>query len=203
MNISEEVEILAKSINDSNNEKYKENLHLSKLAMCGYKYRYELDNHIKYPFSWKYNIGNAFESQYLKLLSKLYVIERQKTCKLNISEAWFYGHIDAYLPRSQLVLELKSSYGPELKDIYRRQLVSYLIALGLTKGKVIVYGYGKNEPREYDIELDASDISIFNKNISAFFNNRYEEGIENYLCKYCPNTDCPLNKKVKNDNHIS
>ena len=197
MTCIDDVKANFEEINLKQTKNYNKDLHLSKVAICGYKYRYELDHNITYPFNWRYIIGESFEKTYLELLGNPENYEFQKKVVLYSHKYKFVGHIDAFDKINNTILELKFSYSNELKDIYVRQIIAYMIALNVYKGKVIVYGYKQNEVKEYDIEFNGERAENLLKNLSAFTENRYISGIENYLCNYCVNVDCPMNKKVK------
>ena len=47
-------------------------LHVSEMAICGYKYRFSRDNNLKIPHKWLFEIGNAFEYIMVKKLKKIY-----------------------------------------------------------------------------------------------------------------------------------
>lgn len=197
MTCIDDVKANFEEINLKQTKDYNKDLHLSKVAICGYKYRYELDHNISYPFNWRYVIGESFERAYLHRLGNPENYEFQKKVILYYDKFKFIGHIDAYDIKNKTILELKFSYNNDLKDIYVRQLIVYMTALNIYKGKVIIYGYKENEVKEYDIKFDADKAINLLNNLLAFTENRYISGIENYLCSYCVNVDCPMNKKVK------
>lgn len=170
--------------------------HMSNVAICGYKYRWELENGIKYPYSWKYMIGNAFENSFMYYLSKEMEIERQKEITFLHNGNTYKGHVDAYLPSLDMILELKATNSPIPKDIYYRQIKAYMIAGNIPNGRLIIYDYIHNKMYENPVHVNKNDIELFTNNITAFENNDYVLGIENYLCQYCCNTDCIMHGKV-------
>ena len=183
---------------DSNKERNKE-LHLSQMAICGFKYRYELDTNKQIPFNWKFELGNAFEWSFVSKLEKIHKISKQleikTTLKMDGKELLLTGHVDAYDYDLDMPLELKLTTSDFVKDIYRRQLTAYMILLKKQHGKLIIYNLIHNKINEYDEILEQNDVELLEKNLNAFSHKKYIPGIENYLCKFCDNPDCVMSKK--------
>ena len=55
-------------------KKSNDRLNMSMLSICGYKYRYELDNDISFSYTLNYELGNGFEYVIIKNLSKYAII---------------------------------------------------------------------------------------------------------------------------------
>lgn len=180
------------------NENRNRNYHISQLSMCGLKYRYELDHNVRYPFNWKYLVGNSFEFQYMSKLKKIYPdVELQKEIKYTDGDGnRFVGHLDGYIPSLDMVLELKATNGSEMKDIYERQVKAYMYIGKFKNGKVIIYNYIKNVITEYDIDITDVDLDILSANITAFTTGSYMRGIENYLCRFCQNSECVIKQEM-------
>ena len=196
-----------KAINDSNtisaSNRFK-NLHLSEMSICGFKYRYAYDNKLIIPFKWEFEIGNAFEFLIYQKIRKFIpnvISQYEIKCKLSVNGNKYniIGHTDIVDLNSRIVYELKSSRSDNYTDIYERQLFSYIVYGNFTKGYLWKYNFisAKFTETEY-LYNDVIDKGIENlqKNLIAFDENRYIEGIENSLCKFCENVNCPMNKKV-------
>ncbi len=184
-------------IEKNNNHNYVRHqaLHLSEVAICGYKYRYILDNNITYPFTYKYEIGNAFEKIMVSHLNELTPVASQYEVEYNAYNYTFVGHLDAYDYKNNVIYELKSSTSAkDFTDIYLRQLKAYMIVLkadGLLWKYNILSGQFDEIEVHYD-ELSKEDFKSLDDNIKAFTENRYVEGIENSLCYFCNNVNCPM-----------
>ena len=196
-----------KAINDSNtisaSNRFK-NLHLSEMSICGFKYRYAYDNKLIIPFKWEFEIGNAFEFLIYQKIRKFLpnvISQYQINCNLGINNHRYniIGHTDIVDLNSRIVYELKSSRSDNYTDIYERQLFSYIVYGNFAKGYLWKYNFisAKFTETEY-LYNDVIDKGIENlqKNLIAFDENRYVEGIENSLCKLCENVNCQMNKKV-------
>lgn len=185
--------------NQNKNKERNKTLHVSQLAICGFKYRYELDNNVIYPFNWKYELGNSFEYSFVSQLSSIHKIAKQLEVKTTIRmndglEKILTGHIDAFDYDNDEPIEIKLTTSDFVKDIYKRQLTAYMFLLSKPNGKLIIYNLIHNKINEYDVKLTKDDIELFYKNVNAFIDNKYISGIENYLCKFCENSGCELSK---------
>lgn len=169
------------------------NLHLSELSICGFKYRYRLDNDLFIPFQLNYQIGNAFEFLIVKEMKKLGNIISQYT----ISKDDFVGHLDAYDIDNNIIYELKTSMSKmNFTDIYLRQLKIYMRYIPNAKGILWIYKPAFKSFTEKVIDhLNEEDYELIDKNFKAFRENKYIEGIENSLCSFCENTNCIMKGK--------
>jgi NADH/NAD ratio-sensing transcriptional regulator Rex len=171
-----------------------ENYHLSEVAICGFKYRHKIENNIEIPFNFNFLMGNAFENLIVYNMRKLGNIIPQYIVRYEE----FIGHTDAYDVDTKIIYELKSSFAfKSYEDIYLRQLKAYLIANNTETGILWIYKPVKKEFTEIIVDLEEEDILNFKNNIIAFTENKYVKGIENSLCSFCENTDCPAYKKIK------
>ena len=197
--ISEIISMFEKDQEMDQDQRIRE-IHLSQLAMCGFKYRYELDNNIRYPFNWKFLIGKNFENAVLNTLKRKFKVDFQKLVTYEVFDTQnnkimnFIGHIDAVI--DNIPIEIKYSNSDIIKDIYRRQLTAYMIAGYYKHGIILIYNYIRNNLNEYNIYLTESDYELLDKNVQAFVENHYVKGIENYLCKFCSNVECPIKKEA-------
>ena len=176
-------------------------LHVSEMAICGYKYRNAIDSNLKIPHKWIFEIGNAFEYIIVKKLKKIYPNgNTQYTLNGNnyIStkeDKDLTGHCDFVDIESSTVIEIKSSKSNNFNDIYYRQLFAYMLIGHFKNG--ILLKYNLLEDKMYEINFTYED-ALKNENnllinIVAFYSNTYVEGIENSICKFCENVKCPMN----------
>lgn len=185
-------------------KKSNDKLNMSTLSICGYKYRYELDNDISFSYTLNYELGNGFEYVIIKNLSKYANIIPQYKIEINLEKYKIIGKTDAYDVDTNTIYEIKFTLSySSFKDIYLRQLKAYMIN---KKANGILWIYqplvNKNDIKEEIIKYSAltqEDNIIYELNIKAFLNNTYYEGIENSLCGLCQNINCPIFKKIKND----
>lgn len=180
-------------------------LHVSEMAICGYKYRYALDNNLKIPHKWLFEIGNAFEFIMVRKLKQIYP-NGQTQYVLNGTELieddeennrTLMGHCDFVDVESSTVIEIKSSKSNNFNDIYYRQLFAYMI-IGRFKNGILLK-YNLLEDKMYEINFTIEDavknVENFYLNLNAFYSNTYVEGIENSICKFCENTNCKMSGK--------
>lgn len=199
-------ELLGKMEEESkkNNLVRRKVLHLSEVAICGFKYRYRLDNNLFIPFKLEFHVGNAFEFTMVNQMKKMKNIISQYSVPYIYGENEFIGHTDAYEINENIIYELKSSFSRgDYSDIYIRQLKAYMIANykytgNFSKGVLWYYNFVTKTYKEtiFDTITDY-DRELLNKNLDAFTNNKYVDGIENSLCSFCENEKCPM-WKVKN-----
>lgn len=186
------------NVSKENNSIRRKNLHLSELAICGFKYRYKLDNNLFLPFNLNFQIGNAFESIMVNAMKKLGNVISQYVVKIKVEDKEFIGHLDAFDIDKNVIYELKTSmsYG-NFQDIYERQLKAYMLAVGsYSIGILWIFKPIDKRFKEVVFEkLEPNDNILFNKNIEAFVNNRYVNGIENSLCSFCENVNCEMRGK--------
>ena len=181
-----------------NSELRFKNLHLSELAICGLKYRHSYDNRITIPFKWLFEIGNAFEyALFRKMKSIDNSLISQYPVYLSSEDINAVGHLDAYSVKHNVVYEFKASKSDSYMDIYLRQIKAYMIVGNISSGKLFKYNIYNDKLSEFEVILDKSDEVDFNININAFLNNEYIKGIENSLCSFCENLNCPANKNIK------
>ena len=181
------------------------NIHMSQIAMCGFKYRYEYDNDIKIDYSFNYEMGNAFEKIITYKLKKINPnIITQYEVKYKYEDLDIIGHTDAFDFRNNVIYELKSSfaYKTDYSDIYLRQLKAYMIAntvlYGKTMGILWIYKPLIRKFNEITVsEANNDDYNNFISNIVAFRENQYIDGIENSLCSLCKNVKCPMYERKK------
>ena len=184
-----------------------EKLHLSQLAICGFKYRHELETNKKIPFSWKFLRGIVIENAIWNSIRKTdntYVHNPTIQIADNITGSPDFISID-----KSHIIELKSSKNEKYKDIYERQLKAYMWFYTLQENKEFsgsLWMYNTiydtmNSIGEYE-HLTQNDINIIKNSIESFTDNEYKEGIENSLCAFCDNLECPVNKKAKKDENI-
>lgn len=187
-----------------NQDERQQKLHLSQLAICGYKYRYELDNNKKMMFSWKFLRGNAIESLIWWTMRDIkdnsYIHNPRIEISGNIT-----GSPDFISHKTRHIIELKSSKSDKYKDIYERQLKAYMFLYSTLKNKNYtgsLWMYNTIKDSLYSIgeyeTLSDNDIKIIKNSIESFTDNEYKEGIENSLCDFCINSCCKMNKNNKN-----
>ena len=126
-------------------------------------------------------------------------VETQKVLEYNYGDSTFVGHCDVYINSSNIIYELKvsMSYKGDYTDIYLRQLKAYLIANNSNKGYLWVYYPIKKQYKEIEVnEITQADRDNFNKNLLAFKENKYIDGIENSLCGLCDNDYCAYKEKM-------
>ena len=178
-------------------------LHVSEMAICGYKYRNAIDNGLRIPHKWLFEIGNAFEYIIVRKLKKIYpngntqfLLNGNEYIPANINESKdLLGHCDFVDTLSRTVIEIKSSKSNNFNDIYYRQLYAYMLIGKFTNG--ILLKYNLLEDKMYELNFTFEDAlkneDNFRKNIEAFYNNTYVSGIENSICKFCENVKCQMN----------
>lgn len=198
-------ELLEKMEEDSknNNSVRNKNLHLSEVAICGFKYRYRLDNDLFIPFKLEYYVGNSFEFTIVNQLKKMTNIITQYQIPFKYENLSFIGHTDAYDVNNDVIYELKSSfsYNGNYFDIYERQLKAYMIANDIefnNKSKGVLWYFNFTKKVYKEIVFDSynyNDSNMLSANIIAFKENRYFEGIENSLCAFCENINCKMKGK--------
>lgn len=201
-----------KEINDYINlqEQSKQNyrfksLHLSELAICGFKYRHAIDNKLPIKFKWSYEIGNVFEwklTRYLMEIDKSIIASpKQFTVKYNLPKEFkeygteVIGHLDAYSQENDLAYEIKTTKSNNQNDIYERQLFAYMFAGNIHYGKLIKYNkiFDSITETTYQLPLIKDKIyKLLEKQSEAFLENKYINGIDNSICQYCENVDCPV-----------
>jgi hypothetical protein len=174
--------------------------HLSELSICGLKYRDKMDNDKMIPFNVNFYLGNAFEFLIVNELKKIYGtdVETQKILQYRYGDLEFIGHCDVYINSSNIIYELKVSMSySDYTDIYLRQLKAYLIANNSNKGYLWVYYPIKKQYKEIEVnEITTEDINNFHKNLMAFKENKYIDGIENSLCELCDTNYCAYKNKL-------
>ena len=180
------------------------NLHMSEMAICGFKYRNAIENKEQIPFKWIYEIGNAFEWKLGQRIKKIYPnAQMQYVIKLPITmndkEEIIYGHTDVYIKEIDTVIEIKSSKSNNYNDIYKRQLFAYMLNGNIINGILIKYNILEDKMYEYQFDFNDENIFQYQKNfqlqLEAFMENKYIEGIENSLCSFCENTNCVMRGK--------
>lgn len=188
---------------DKNQIEREQNLHLSSLAICGYKYRYELDNDITYPFSWKFLRGNAIEfAMWLQVKKTDNTYEHNPKIEVGSN---ITGSPDFISMDRAHIIELKSSKTDKHKEIYERQLKAYMFFYSMKyqkqfTGSLWLYNTiydSVNSIAEYD-KLTDKDLILIKNSIEAFTDNEYKEGIESVSCKWCENFKCKMNINNKN-----
>jgi hypothetical protein len=197
---------LKEKINNSisSYEKTGNTLNMSSLSICGFKYRYEIDNHIKFSYTLNYDLGNGFEYSIIKNLSRYANIIAQYKLQYEFENYIVIGKTDAYDIDTNTIYEIKFTFSySNFDDIYLRQLKAYMIN---KKANGILWIYQplviKNNIKEKVIDynsLSENDLFIYELNIKAFTDNRYYEGIENSLCGLCQNINCPIYKNMHGD----
>ena len=175
------------------------NLHMSEMAICGFKYRNAVENKEQIPFKWIYEIGNAFEWKLGQRIKKIYPnAQMQYVIKLPIDingkKEIIYGHTDVYISDIDTVIEIKSSKSNNYNDIYERQLFAYMIYGIIENGIILKYNILEDKMYEfhYLLEYVLNNEINFNLQVKAFMKNKYIEGIENSLCSFCENTNCEM-----------
>ena len=176
------------------------NLHMSEMAICGFKYRNAIENKLQIPFKWIYEIGNAFEWKLGQRIKKIYPnAQMQYVIKfpitMNDKEEIIYGHTDAYIKEIDTVIEIKSSKSNNYNDIYERQLFAYMINGIIVNGILLKYNILEDKMYEYNYSIYDIDRRNFYLQLNAFNENKYIEGIENSLCYRCENTNCVMRGK--------
>lgn len=174
-------------------------LHLSELAICGFKYRNSIENNLPIKFSWIYEIGNVFEWKLVQQLKKLddsiIASPKQFTVKYKINDQEVIGHLDAYSTKYDLAYEIKASKSDNYMDIYERQLQAYMLAGNIHNGKIIKYNIMYNKMSEFDFQLPLVSGKIerlMQKQTQAFLNNEFVDGIDNSICRFCENVNCKM-----------
>ena len=186
-----------------NNSVRNKNLHLSELAICGFKYRHKLDNNLFIPFKLEYYVGNSFEFTLVNQLRKMTNIVTQYEIPFNNENLSFIGHTDAYDINNDIIYELKSSFSSygNYFDIYERQLKAYMIANDIefgkkSKGILWYFNFNTKLKKEFIFEsYNKNDSDNLSANLIAFKENRYFDGIENSLCEFCKNLNCKMRGK--------
>ena len=176
------------------------NLHMSEMAICGFKYRNAIENKVQTPFKWIYEIGNAFEWKLGQRIKKIYPnAQMQYVIKLPITmndkEEIIYGHTDVYISDIDTVIEIKSSKSNNYNDIYERQLFAYMVYGIIENGIILKYNILEDKMYEYNYSIYDIDRNNFALQLNAFNENKYVDGIENSLCSFCENTNCVMRGK--------
>jgi hypothetical protein len=176
------------------------NLHMSEMAICGFKYRNAIENKVQIPFKWIYEIGNAFEWKLGQRIKKIYPnAQMQYVIKLPITmndkEEIIYGHTDVYISDIDTVIEIKSSKSNNYNDIYERQLFAYMVYGIIENGIILKYNILEDKMYEYNYSIYDIDRNNFALQLNAFNENKYVDGIENSLCSFCENTNCVMRGK--------
>ena len=176
------------------------NLHMSEMAICGFKYRNAIENKEQIPFKWIYEIGNAFEWKLGQRIKKIYPnAQMQYVIKLPITmndkEEIIYGHTDVYINDIDTVIEIKSSKSNNYNDVYERQLFAYMTYGIIENGIILKYNILEDKMYEYNYSIYDIDRNNFALQLNAFNENKYIDGIENSLCSFCENTNCVMRGK--------
>ena len=185
---------------EKNRESRFRNLHMSEMAICGFKYRNAIENKVQIPFKWIYEIGNAFEWKLGQRIKKIYPnAQMQYVIKLPIEingkNEIIYGHTDVYINDINTVIEIKSSKSNNYNDVYERQLFAYMLYGIIENGILLKYNILEDKMYEYNYSIYDIDRNNFTLQLSAFNENKYIEGIENSLCSFCENTNCVMHGK--------
>lgn len=186
------------------NAKEKEGFRMSSMAICGFKYRYELESGIVSEFSTKYMFGIGFEtyiSGQVKRRDNSYISHFLIGIYGNNKEH-ILGSTDLCSLKHNHIIEIKTSSSDKYLDIYLRQLKAYMIAYfdtykRMPTGSIWYYNTYTGDVKEITVSITNNDIEDFNKNVKAFEDNTYYNGIENSLCRLCPNNLCPVNNYKK------
>ncbi len=196
------IEEIENKINDDleNSSKLRfANLHISEMAICGYKYRYSYDNKLIIPHRWLFEIGNAFEYILFRYIKKVYKnAQSQYEVIYEDNDYKIIGHLDVYINEIKTVIEIKTSKSNNYTDIYERQLFAYMVYGAIENGILLKYNILNDklfETKYHINDIHDSTIESFGKNITAFKENRYIEGIENSLCGFCENINCKMSGK--------
>jgi hypothetical protein len=176
------------------------NLHMSEMAICGFKYRNAIENKLQIPFKWIYEIGNAFEWKLGQRIKKIYPnAQMQYVIKLPINmndkDEIIYGHTDVYINDIDTVIEIKSSKSNNYNDVYERQLFAYMTYGIIENGIILKYNILEDKMYEYNYSIYDIDRNNFALQLNAFNENKYIDGIENSLCSFCENTNCVMRGK--------
>lgn len=176
------------------------NLHMSEMAICGFKYRNAIENKVQIPFKWIYEIGNAFEWKLGQRIKKIYPnAQMQYVIKLPINmndkDEIIYGHTDVYINDIDTVIEIKSSKSNNYNDVYERQLFAYMVYGIIENGIILKYNILEDKMYEYNYSIYDIDRNNFALQLNAFNENKYIDGIENSLCSFCENTNCVMRGK--------
>jgi hypothetical protein len=176
------------------------NLHMSEMAICGFKYRNAIENKVQIPFKWIYEIGNAFEWKLGQRIKKIYPnAQMQYVIKLPINmndkDEIIYGHTDVYINDIDTVIEIKSSKSNNYNDVYERQLFAYMTYGIIENGIILKYNILEDKMYEYNYSIYDIDRNNFALQLNAFNENKYIDGIENSLCSFCENTNCVMRGK--------
>lgn len=185
-------------------ERNTEYLHLSQLAICGYKYRYELEHNLGFKFRWSYMRGLAIENAIWREIQKINsTYETQYDIVVKNGETEIRGHPDFFSESEKHIIELKTSKSRKYKDIYERQLWAYMIFSGIPDVVGSLWFYDMKydtltETKRFK-ELKPAQFETVKNSIESFTDNEYKPGIENSLCGFCPNENCPMYHSVKNE----
>ena len=184
---------------EKNKEFRFKSLHLSELAICGFKYRNSIENKLPIKFRWIYEIGNVFEWKLVQQLKELddsiIASPKQFTVKYNMNGQEVIGHLDAYSMKNDTAYEIKASKSDNYIDVYERQLFAYMLSGNIHYGKLIKYNitYDKMSDFTYQLPLiENKTKKLMEKQTQAFLNNEYIDGIDNSLCQFCENVNCKL-----------
>ncbi len=177
-------------------------VHLSNVAICGFKYRYEKENNISVPYSTKYMFGLGIEDYLVNQIKRRdnsyishFLVNLHIEPDVNI-----VGSTDVCSLKYNHIIEIKTSSSDKYKDIYLRQLKAYMVAYKENfdrdcTGSLWIYNTFSGNLEEIFInEITAKDITELALNIGAYRHNQYYNGIENSLCGLCVNVECPANK---------
>lgn len=191
----------------TNQDERQQKLHLSQLAICGYKYRYELDNNINIPFNWRFLRGNAIEYMLWWKIKDMKDNSYIHNPILEVTDN-ITGSPDFISHEKRHIIELKSSRTDNSKEVYERQLKAYMFFYSQPENKNYtgsIWLYNTLKDSVYSIgeyeSLTQDDIKIIKNSIESFTDNEYKEGIESKACEWCENFKCKMNinKKIKKD----
>lgn len=188
--------------------------HLSSMAICGLKYRYEKDNNISVPYSTKYMFGLSVESYLVKQIQRRdnsyishFLVSIHRKPNVNV-----VGSTDVCSLKHNHIIEIKTSSSDKYKDIYLRQLKAYMISYEeiynrKCTGSIWQYNTFSGKLTEYTVDvLTSKDYDELSFNLEAFTTNSYISGIQNSLCGLCVNFNCPANQndylKLKNKSKL-
>lgn len=180
-------------------------VHLSGVAICGFKYRFEQENKIIADYSTKYIFGSAVEKYLYEQIKRR---DNSYIAHFGVSLLTRYGFTiegstDVCSLKENHIIEIKTSGSDKYKDIYVRQLKAYMIAYLKTYermpiGSLWLYNTITGAISDTQVKITSNDIAEFDKNIVSYADGVYIEGIENSLCTFCKNIECPANKMPVN-----
>jgi hypothetical protein len=185
--------------------KRNQQVHMSGVAICGFKYRFEQENKIIADYSTKYIFGSAVEKYLYEQIKRR---DNSYIAHFGVSLLTRYGFTiagstDVCSLKENHIIEIKTSGSDKYIDIYIRQLKAYMIAYlktydRLPVGSLWLYNSITGAISESQITISDKDIAEFDKNIVSYADGVYIEGIENSLCTFCKNIECPANKMPVN-----